>query len=81
MDQKLFRSKSTGEFLNETGLKCRMDDSILYNTVLSNGNGMLKNYPNRDPFDGVGLCKSHVVNVILIFKCTDSLAPLCRKHY
>ena len=57
-----FRSKSTGEFLNETELKCAMDDSILYNTVLSNGNGMLKNYPNRDPFDGVGLCKSNVVN-------------------
>ena len=57
-------------------MKCSMDNSIFYNTVLSNGNGMLKNYPNRDPFDGIGLCKSRVVNIILSFKYTDSLAPI-----
>ena len=52
-----FRSKSTGRFLNGSKV-CYSDQSVFYNTVLSHGDGSLKNYPIRKDIPDDELCTS-----------------------
>ena len=52
-----FRSKSTGRFLNASQI-CLSDRSVFYNTVLSHGDGSIKNYPSRNNLPDVDLCSS-----------------------
>ena len=52
-----FRSTSTGRFVNASTL-CLSDQSVFYNTVLSHGDGSIKNYPIRKDIPDAELCKS-----------------------
>ena len=54
---RFFRSKSTGRFVNASTL-CLSDHSVFYNTVLSHGDGSIKNYPIRREVPDAELCKS-----------------------